>query len=712
MMLNTLFRRFILATALAASASLAIPSARAADGRNDLEKAAIAVLRSDAAEADKALACKQIAIFGSADAVPDLAALLDNEKLHSWARTGLEAIPGPEADGALRAAAATLSGNLLVGTINSLGVRKDAGALAVLTQRLADRDPDVASAAAVALGHLGTLPAISALKSALPRANGAVQSAIAEGCIYAAEELLAAGKASDAAALYDEVRKAPVPAQRKLEATRGAILARGDDAAPLLIEQLQSPEQSLFRLGLTTAREVKQGKCDAALVAELPKLPAARAALLLRALADRKSPAAVEALIAAAGKGGKETRLAALESLGAAGNAKALAVLLEGAVDADADLARAATASISSLSGTEVNSEIKKRLSNAQGKLLPMLLELVGQRRIDAIPPALAAVDSQDPATRAAALAALGNIVDVERLPVLVSQVVKPRDETDAANAKKALLTAAIRMPDREACSSAVVAPLSSAPAAAKQVLLETLGAVGGTKALTAVAAAAKNGDDAQKDVASRLLGEWMTPDAAPVLLDLSKTLAEDKYRGRAIRGFIRIARQFKLEQSERAKMALEAFSAAKTAAEKKLVLEVARRYPDMEMLKLAAKAGADDELKPESRIAAAAIVKKLPEESAEAYALAKGLGLEKVSLEIVKATYGSGDRQKDVTDVVRKNAGSLPLIYIAGNGFNAVFGGDPAPSAVKHLVIQYTIDGQPGEAMIEENGTIVLATP
>lgn len=710
MKLQFLFQRLAVAAMVAALGSLS--PAHAADGRNDKEKAAIAVLRSDADEADKALACKQLAIFGSADAVPDLAKLLGNERLHSWARTGLEAIPGTEADAALRAAAATLSGKLLVGTINSIGVRKDAGAQQVLMQRLADRDPEVASAAAVALGHVGTLTAVSALKAALPRANGAVQSAIAEGCILAAEGLLAAGKGSDATALYDEVRKAPVSPQRKLEATRGAILARGDDGAALLVEQLQSPDQATFRLGLTTAREVKPGKCDTALVAELPKLPANRAALVLRALADRRSPAAVDALVAAAAKGSKETRLAALESLGAAGNASALAVLLEGAVDADADLARAATASISSLSGAEVDAEIKKRLPAASGKLLPMLLGLVGQRRIDAIPPALAAVDSQDPATRAAALAALGNIVDVERLPVLVAQVVKPRDDNDAANAKKALLTAAIRMPDREACAAAVTGPLATAPSPAKQVLLETLGQVGGTKALAAVAAAAKTGDDAQKDVASRLLGEWMTADAAPVLLDLSKTLSEDKYRGRAIRGFIRIARQFKLEQSERAKMAVEAFAAAKTPAERKLVLEVARRYPDMEMLKLAAKAGAEEELKPEARIAAAAIVKKLPEESAEAYGLAKALGLEKVKLEIVKATYGSGDRQKDVTDVVRKNAGSLPLIFIPGDGFNKVFGGDPAPNAVKQLSIDYTIDGKAGTAKIDENGTILLPTP
>src|SRR6516162_8516946 len=62
----------------------------------------IHVLRSKAAPADKALACKQLAIYGTKDAVPALARLLSNESLASWARIALEAIPGPAPDAALR----------------------------------------------------------------------------------------------------------------------------------------------------------------------------------------------------------------------------------------------------------------------------------------------------------------------------------------------------------------------------------------------------------------------------------------------------------------------------------------------------------------------------------------------------------------------------------------------------------------------------------
>src|ERR1700745_3605056 len=50
----------------------------------------IAVLRSDKPEGEKAIACKYLSIYGSDAAVPELAKLLANEHLASWARTALE----------------------------------------------------------------------------------------------------------------------------------------------------------------------------------------------------------------------------------------------------------------------------------------------------------------------------------------------------------------------------------------------------------------------------------------------------------------------------------------------------------------------------------------------------------------------------------------------------------------------------------------------
>ena len=121
MLLNQRFTRSVLVAALMFAA---VTSARAADGFKaspEKEKELIGILRSAAPSADKAIACKKLAVDGSKDCVGDLAKLLSDPQLNSWARIALEVIPGTAADEALRKAAETLEGRLLVGTINSIG---------------------------------------------------------------------------------------------------------------------------------------------------------------------------------------------------------------------------------------------------------------------------------------------------------------------------------------------------------------------------------------------------------------------------------------------------------------------------------------------------------------------------------------------------------------------------------------------------------------
>ena len=250
-------RYFVSCVALSAAMLAAVPVRAADDANNTREKELIAVLQSpDSSKADKAITCKKLAVFGSKDAVPALAPLLNDEELISWARIALEAIPGPEADEVLREAMGTLKGRSLIGVINSIAFRRDSAAVPGLTGLLKENDEEVASTAAVALGRIGDDAAIKTLRASLAAAPQAVRSAVAEGCIYAAEQLLDDGKSTDAAELYDEVRQANVPKSRIAEATRGAILARGSDGIPLLVEQLRSDDRRMLQIGVMTAREL------------------------------------------------------------------------------------------------------------------------------------------------------------------------------------------------------------------------------------------------------------------------------------------------------------------------------------------------------------------------------------------------------------------------------------------------------------------------
>lgn len=696
---------------LAAAAFTGRPAAAQYD-KNHKEQDLIAVLASNAPEADKAIACKHLAVHGSAAAVPELAKLLGNERLSSWARIALEAIPDPACAAALRQAAATQSGRLAVGMINSLATLRDRAAVELLTRRLADGDPQVASAAAVALGAIGDAASAAVLRGALGGGNATVRSAVAEGLVLCAEQALAAGNAADAVTLYDLVRQADLPPQRIREATRGAILARGAAGVPLLIEQLRSEDLGLFNIGLSTARELRAAEVDAAVIAELGRTTAERAPLLITVLADRGNAAALPAIAQAAATGSRATRLAAVRGLGKLGDAAGLQALLAAAADSDADLAVAAKAAIGELSGAKIDAEIRTRLPQAQGAALVPLLELVGRRRIDALPEVVAAMSSSDPAVRTAALTALGEIADLDRLSVLLEQVAKPRDDGDRGVATKALRAAAVRMPDRDACADKLAAAIATAPAETKVVLLDVLGEVGGGRSLAAIAAAAGSGDATLQDAGTRLLGGWMTVDAGPVLLDLAKKLPEGKFQSRSFRGYLRIARQFAASDAEGAAMCRQALAIARDIDDKRFVLEALKTIPARESIELAVEAGGTPELREAARAAAAAVLAQAGDKIPGGWDLAAKLGLARARVEIAKATYGAGASQKDVTEVLRKRSGSGQLIVLADPSFNKAFGGDPAPGQRKQLTVKYSIDGKVGEATFNEDAAIQLPTP
>lgn len=685
--------------------------ARAADEPSAEEEKLIAVLRSNAPGAEKAMTCKKLVLHGSKAAVPALAPLLLDAQLSSWSRTALEAIPGPEADAALIGALDQAQGRILVGVINSLGVRRSPGAVDALVEKLKSPDTDAASAAAVTLGRFGNPQAAGALRASLTTVPAQVRSAVAEGCILCAERLGNEGKGKEAADLYDEVRNADVPKFRILEATRGAILVRKADGLPQLVEQLRSSDKAHFQLGLCVARELPGQAVSEALTAEIARATPERGALLLRALKDRRDQVASPAVLETAKTGSKPARLAAIGILRQAGDVMCLSILLDITAEDDAELAQAAKEALVELPDSNANAEIAAQLSKADGKKLAVLIEVVGQRRIPATPGLLSSLESKDASIRAGALTALGATIGLDELHVLIKRVAAPDASDDAPAAKQALRTACVRMSDRESCAKKLIAAMEGASVPTKCVYLEILGAVGGTAALDALGAAGKDSDPQLQDVASRMLGQWMTVDAAPVLLDLARSAPGEKYKTRALRGCLRIARQFTMPDRQRAELCGGALSAASRPEEQKLVLEILQRYPNADTLSVAVKAAQIPALKADASQLAARIAKKLSGQDMEASQLLKQLQTP-VKLEIVKAQYGAGSGQKDVTEALRQVARDLPLIVLRSPSYNDSFGGDPVPGVSKQLRVQYRINGTAGDASFAENAVIMLPMP
>jgi HEAT repeat protein len=383
------------------------------------EAALIQVLTGASSHHQKNDACIELGRVGTQAAVAPLAALLADEKLAHMARYALETIPHPSADEALRAALDRLQGRLLTGVIQSIGVRRDAQAVPALAKRLGAADPEVAAAAAVALGRIGAPAAREALAGALGRVPAA-----ADGVLACAE----AAAPADARALYDRLRAAPVPPHVKMAAVRGAILSRGAEAGlPLLLEQLRSDDPAMFSVALRVGQELGGAGVTQALAAELPRLPAVKQTGVVALLGERGDGAAAPVLIALVERGEPSARVAAIAALERLGSAAALPVLARLAVSAeDAQVVKAAQSALVSFAGPEADAMIVSLLDRPDNALRLLGIDLVGRRRIAAaVPRLLALAAAEDAQLAAASLKVLGDLGGADELPALLAVLQK-----------------------------------------------------------------------------------------------------------------------------------------------------------------------------------------------------------------------------------------------------------------------------------------------
>ena len=530
---------------IAVLAALLASSAMAA---GEQEQKLIDILNSNAPPAQKAVPCKQLAWCGTKAAVPALAKLLGDKDLASWARIALEAIPDASADDALRAAVGTLNGRLLIGTINSIGVRRDPKAVGALVAKLEDSDVGVASAAAAALGRIGGPEAVKALEQSLASAPPAVASTAAHGCVRCAERFLAEGKAEQAVTLFDTVRKANVPEQRKREATRGAILARGPEGVPMLVEQLRSADKAWFGLGLRVARELPGPEATAAVAAELGKLTPVRQVFLIYALADRGDAKALPAVLAAAKSGPTAVRIVAMDAFGSLGNASCVPVLVDAAAEGDAAVVTAAKAALARLPGDDVDAALLARLPKASGKARETLIGAVAARGIaTALPAVEACLGDADAGVRAAAVAALGALGGEKQVAGLAALLQKTADGKEQAAVDKALRAISVRA--GAACVPPLLSLTKSGASAVRIVALHALACAGGPEALAAVTAAVNDKEAAVQDEAARTLSTWPNnwPDDATVaepLLALARSSKKVNHQVLALRGYLEYVRE------------------------------------------------------------------------------------------------------------------------------------------------------------------------
>ncbi|MGA4577537.1 HEAT repeat domain-containing protein [Limisphaera sp. VF-2] len=583
------------------------------------EAALLATLQSpDASLKDKADACRELARVGSTRAVPVLTALLTDTQLGHMALYALEPLPGEEANQALRQALSQAKGRALVGVITSLGVRRDADAVPLLQPFLSASDPDIRQAAALALGNIGTLPAVGALQSALVRADAHGRASLVKGLLRAAERRSSDGDRRTALNIYEQLRaRADLPPPLLAAAWRGAILVRGSREVAVLQQAIESPELSVVHAGLRAAMEMPDPAVTRALADVLPRLQPERQLLVLETLAVRRDAQALPVLLRATNSLDRAVQLTAFRALGELGDPRAAGPLTSWIMDSDPERRELARAALASLPGAGVDRLILGMLDRSDPATQLAGLDLVARRRLAAaLPRLLRLATAEEPAVRQAALKQVGELGAVHHWNALLDLIRKLSSPEDLATARDALVNLAERIGAGGPQTEAVLTTLHGASPAQATVLYHLLAQLGGTKPLQVTAAAARTGSPEQQTAAFQALLQWRTPDVADELLWFAEQAGDPRRRQDALRRYLQWASDPELPEDRRLAMCRQAHRIVQDTAGQKQLLAALSTIGQGEVIPLVRPLLDSPETREEACAAVVAVAERLRKRS------------------------------------------------------------------------------------------------
>ena len=311
----------------------------------------------------------------------------------------------------------------------------------------------------------------------------------------------------------------------------------------LIVNLMNDPDKDMRAIGFEQVRSEAKGEAATKqFAAQLKELSPEAAVGLLSALADRGDQAAREEIIALLDASDNASiRVAGIRSLGALGGADDAARIVEIITSGPEAEQQAAKVSLVNLQGSGVAQAIVQQMKQAPAETQVELMKVLTTRRaLDTIPALVATAKGKDPKTRAAAMAALGQLASEEHVPDMVQGVLKASKGAERAAAEKNVMFVCQRIGDLDQRAVALLAAMDDLNESDRAILLTTLGRVGGPQALEVVEAALN--DRKQHSAGLRALCNWPDASVAPQLIEVVKT---DKHRGHAttaLRALIRIA--------------------------------------------------------------------------------------------------------------------------------------------------------------------------
>jgi HEAT repeat protein len=577
------------------------------------EQELIAVLQSSAGPVEKCATCQQLRIYGTAQSVPALAALLGQERVGHAARYALEGIPGPESAAALRKALTKTSGLIKAGIIDSLDWRRDAESVPLLVPLMSDADTVIVKATASALGRIGGEKAVAALKVAREDSNTEVRLAVHESLLVCAENHLLAGDKPAAAALYGDLFSADVPPAIRTAAWRGLVLSNDNQRTELVVEALTGNDEQLRLTALKLLREIKDVQLVKAYLQQWDSLPASAQVAVL----DGHLQFGAEALatIRTASKSPHpEVRVAAWQALADLSDTSMIPALAQAAAKGESAECEAARDTLVRIHGPGVRDALLAYLKQAEITEKSELLLALGKRSDTAAAPMLLQyAKAPEENIRLAALESLRRLAVTDTLMPLLDLIVTSKYDSDQNSILKALYAICQASPNKDQIGGQVIAAMNRMPAPERRFVLPLLLELATDAALTEMLKSAQNSDAQLVRESIRLLAQWPDDKPIPDLLKIAQTSENNVHRILALRGYISLtAASEQLSPEQKLQNCKTAMSLATDDAEKKKILAVASGVRTADSLSFVVSYLTAPALKEEAALAVLTIAKEI----------------------------------------------------------------------------------------------------
>ncbi len=583
-----------------------------------IEKEILKVLKETSSPGLRDVLCRQLSLIGSEEAVPALIEMLKNEQSMDPARYALERIGGPLVDRQLRLLLPSVGDPIKVGIVTTQGVRRDAEAVPMIGPLLKSSNGTLATAAAAALGNIGTQEAVNALAQAQADVAEPVRSRVLDAQLQGANRMMSAGDMDAALSVYARLLDTENSATIRAAAWRQQARAQSAQLATHILSVIQSQDADLLPIALASVRQVKEPAELQAIAAMLPKLNAPQQIVLLAALTDAGQPAVLPAISELIQSPHSQVRIAVLRALGQMGQTAQVAMLVTAAAQEDEPVRTTAREALYGLRGEGVNKRLLEALPAAS---VPEQMEIVlaiSERRIaDASPLLITLAASDEPSVKREACQALTRVARWGDLPALVDLL----QQQPSKRHEDVLVGAALRFDDRQERMASVVSALQNTevdgPASA--ALLRVLGRVGDASGLKVILETLESDDVKMQTEAIRALSLWPTPEPKQRLLTLAQKEESLSRHVLALRGFVNMATMSGEQQPEQGMQDLaRAWETARRNDEKRIVLSSLPKVACLSALSFAEAHARDEGLQGEAQNALVSLGKVLAQKHPE----------------------------------------------------------------------------------------------